>query len=118
MKKFLAVYLGSEHSAAGAKWEALDEKTRGERETAGVAGWMKWVETHSKSILDTGSPLGKTKRVDSNGISDTTNELTAFTIVEAESQVAAAKLFLNHPHFAIFPGDAVEIVECLPIPGM
>ena len=28
-----------------------------------------------------------------------------------------AKLFEKHPHFTIFPGDSVEIMECLPIPG-
>jgi hypothetical protein len=22
-----------------------------------------------------------------------------------------------HPHFTIFPGDSVEIMECLPMPG-
>lgn len=65
-----------------------------------------------------GSPLGKTKRVDKNGISETRNELGAWTIVEAESHEAAAKLFLNHPHFMIFPGESVEVMECLPMPKM
>jgi hypothetical protein len=37
-------------------------------------------------------------------------------VVLAESHEGAAKLFLNHPHFMIFPGDPVEIKECLPIP--
>jgi hypothetical protein len=37
-------------------------------------------------------------------------------IVEAESHEAAAALFSEHPHFAVFPGDSVEIMECLPIP--
>jgi hypothetical protein len=26
-------------------------------------------------------------------------------------------LFLKHPHFSIFPGDSIEIMEVLPIPG-
>jgi len=26
-------------------------------------------------------------------------------------------MFVGHPHFTIFPGEAVEIMECLPIPG-
>ena len=30
---------------------------------------------------------------------------------------AAVKLFEGHPHFTIFPGDSVEVMECLPIPG-
>jgi len=39
-------------------------------------------------------------------------------VVKAKSQQDAAKLFLKHPHFMIFPGDRVEVMECLPIPGM
>ena len=62
--------------------------------------------------------MGKTKRVDKSGISDIRNEMGAWTIVEAESQEEAAKLFLNHPHFTIFPGERVEIMECLPMPKM
>jgi hypothetical protein len=50
-------------------------------------------------------------------VQDTSNHLSAFTLVLAESHEAAAKLFVNHPHFAIFPGDSVEIMPVLPIPG-
>ena len=50
-------------------------------------------------------------------VSDARNNLAAYTIVQAESHEAAAKIFENHPHFAIFPGDSVEIMECLPLPG-
>ncbi len=45
------------------------------------------------------------------------NEMGAFTVVRAGSHEAAAKLFENHPHFAIFPGERVEIMPVLPIPG-
>ena len=65
-----------------------------------------------------GGPLGKTRLVSSAGISDTVNTLTGYTIFHAASPEAAAQLFLNHPHFAIFPGEAVEIMECTSIPGM
>ena len=76
---------------------------------------MKWAKDNEASILDLGSPLGKTKRIDAKGISDTKNEITAYTIVQAESHEAAAALFANHPHFMIFPGQSVEVMECLPI---
>jgi len=26
-------------------------------------------------------------------------------------------MFQNHPHFAIFPGDAVEVMPVLAVPG-
>ena len=116
MKRFLAIYLGS--ASAFAQWKATDEHKRKDREKAGMDGWMTWVRENEASIVELGSPLGKTKRMNAKGISDTQNEMTAYTIVQAESHEAAAKLFANHPHFMIFPGDSVEIMECLTIPRM
>jgi hypothetical protein len=37
-------------------------------------------------------------------------------IVETASQEDAAKMFENHPHFAIFPGDGVDVMPVMPIP--
>jgi len=55
--------------------------------------------------------------VSNSGIADTRNNLAAYTVVQAESHDAAAKLFEGHPHFTLFPGDGVEIMECLPTPS-
>jgi hypothetical protein len=116
MKKFLAVYMGS--AAALAEWNALDEATRKAREKAGIAAWKKWAADHGGAIVELGSPIGKTKRVSAEGIADMKNEIGAYTVVQAESHDAAARLFESHPHFAIFPGDRVEVMECLPLPEM
>jgi hypothetical protein len=118
MKTFLAVYIGSPASVSGKKWSKLSTKSRKEREQEGMKAWMAWAGKNSKSIIDLGSPLGGTKQVNSKGISAMKNKLTAYTVVRAESHQAAAKLFLNHPHFSIFPGDSIEIMECLPIPTL
>jgi len=116
MKKYCAIYLGT--AAGREKWNKLDEATRKQREQQGIKAWTDWVNKNKAAIVDNGSPLGKTKRADARGISDTSNAMAAYTIVQAESHEAAAKLFENHPHFTIFPGEAVEVMECLPIPGM
>ncbi len=71
--------------------------------------------TPSRNV-DTGGPVGKTKQTSKAGIEDISNNIAGFVKVQAESQEAAAKLFENHPHFSIFPGDGVEVMECLPIP--
>jgi hypothetical protein len=63
-----------------------------------------------------GGPLGKTKKVTQRGIEDVSNEMAAYAVVCAESHEAAAKLFENHPHFVIFPGESVEIMPVLSIP--
>ncbi len=51
------------------------------------------------------------------GIEETSNELGAYMVVRADSHEAAAKLFEQHPHFTFFPGEAVEVMPVLPIPG-
>jgi len=63
-----------------------------------------------------GGPLGKTKKITQRGIEDTSNELSAYMVVRADSLEAAAKLFEEHPHFTIFPGESVEVMPVLPIP--
>ena len=44
--------------------------------------------------------------------------MATFVGVHGESHAEVAKLFLGHPYFSIFPGDGVEIMECLPIPEL
>jgi len=117
MKKFMAVYIGTPAAREKYNQRIPDPAQRKSQEQAGVAAWGQWVKDHGKSIVDVGTPLGKTKRVSTEGISDFRNNLTAYTIVQAESHEAAARMFENHPHFTIFPGDSVEILECLPLPG-
>jgi hypothetical protein len=114
---FLAVFLGSKTSPKFAAWTALPEAERKAREMRGMAGWKTWVEKHHASIVTMGGPLGKTKKVDSQGIADISNPIGAFTVVRAASHEAAAKMFEDHPHFSIFPGESVEIMPVLPIPG-
>jgi len=114
MKRFMAIYLGSPNARSG--WDKLSEAERKERQQTGVAAWRGWMETHRESIVESGGPLGKTKRADAKGITDVRNNLAAYVIVQAESHEAAAKMFLNHPHFTIFPGEAVEIMEWLSLP--
>jgi hypothetical protein len=118
MSKYIAVFTGSPSSPQGARWQALDEKTRNERVAAGMQAWHKWHADHANIIVDAGGPLGTTKRVTSDGVADISNALSGYTIIEADSHAAAAKLFLNHPHFSFFPGDGVEIMEVKAIPGI
>ena len=115
MKQFLAVFLGKE--ATMKEWDTLDEKVREQREAAGMKAWGDWVAKHAASIVNQGAPLGATKHVDKKGISKVRNDLCVYVVVQAESHEAAAKMFLNHPHFTIFPGDSIEVMECLEVPG-
>ncbi len=114
---FLAVFTGGKNTAKMNAWNALAEGERNAKMQQGMAAWKAWVEKHQAAIVAMGGPLGKTKKVGPEGIADITNLLTAFTVVRAPSHEAAARMFEGHPHFSVFPGEGVEIMPVLPIPG-
>jgi len=113
---YLAVFLGSKTNPRMQAWMALPEAERRAKEKDGIAAWKAWIAKHGAAVVTMGGPLGKTKKITAQGISDVSNEMSAFMVVRAESHDAAAKLFEQHPHFTIFPGDSVEVMPVLPIP--
>jgi hypothetical protein len=117
MKQFMAVYIGSEAARKASGWDDLSEVERQARQQAGIKAWGAWVEANLGAIVEVGAPLGKTLRASKGGVESIHNALTAYTVVRAESHQAAARMFENHPHFTIFPGDSVEVMECLSLPG-
>jgi len=78
--------------------------------------WDKWLADHARviQILKAG---GKTKRVSSDGVSYTKNDIALYSIVEAESHETAAKLIENHPHLQILQ-SSIEVMEIWPMTGM
>ena len=115
-KTFLAIYLGS--PTAMEAWRSKPELERKDLQEKGMAAWKAWADKHKDAIVLGGAPLGKTKRVTASGVADVRNAMAAFTVVRADSHEAAAAVFRDHPHFMMFPGEAIEVMECLPIPGM
>jgi hypothetical protein len=114
MKKFMVLYM-----ASTADFEKAMKSSTTEQQKKGMDAWMKWMDKNKKSIVEGGGPLGKTKRVDAKGTSNTRNGVGGYSIVEAQSHDAAAKLFgKSHPHLQMMPGGWIEIVEIMAIPGM
>lgn len=116
MKQFLAVYTGSIAAQERSGWDKLSEADRAQRIKDGIAAWQAWGEKHKRSIVWDGGPLGKTTRTGPAGVSDIKNAMAGYIVIQAESHEAAAKMFEGHPHFTLFPGEAVEVLECLPVP--
>jgi len=109
MTKFMACYMGSATAPGAPPTPDVIQK--------GMAAWQKWMEDNAAVIVDAGGPLGTTKKVGPDGVSDIRNLLGGYVVIEATDQESAAKLFLDHPHFSIFPGDSVEVMQVMPIPG-
>jgi hypothetical protein len=113
MKKFMVLYMASK-----AEFEKMMKNSTPEQQKKGMEAWMKWMNENKTSLVDGGAPLGKTKRVDSNGASNTKNEIGGYSVVQAESHDAATKIFgKDHPHLQV-PGAWIEIVEIMPVPGI
>ena len=113
MKKFMVLYM-----ASGPDFEKMMKSSTPEQQKKGMEAWMRWMNAHQSSIIEGGAPLGKTKRVDANGASNTKNEIGGYSVVQAESHDAATKIFgKDHPHLQM-PGSWIEIVEIMPLPGM
>jgi hypothetical protein len=114
MKKFMVLYM-----ASAADFEKMMKNSTPEQRQKGMEAWMKWMNANKASFADGGGPLGKTKRVDANGASDTRNGIGGYSIVQAESHDAATKIFgKDHPHLQMMPGAWIEIVEIMQLPGM
>ena len=114
---YLAIFLGSKTNPRMLAFNAMLDAERQAMMQKGIAAWKTWVDKHQAAIVGMGGPLGKTKKVSAEGIADVSNLISGYTVVRAASHEAAAKLFENHPHFTIFPGDCVEVMPVLPIPA-
>jgi len=113
MKKFLVLYM-----ADPAAFETAMRNATPEMQKKGMEAWMKWMGSHKASLVDGGAPLGKTKRVDSKGASDTKNGIGGYSIVQAETADAATKIFgKDQPHLQM-PGAWIEVIEIMQLPGM
>jgi hypothetical protein len=113
MKKFMALYM-----APAAAIEQMMRNATPEQQQKGMEAWMKWMNASKASLVDGGAPLGKTKRADTAGVSDTKNSVCGYSIVQADTHEAATKLFgKDHPHLQM-PGAWVEILEVIQLPGM
>ncbi len=111
MKKFVALYMAT-RSAIEQMMQATPEQAK-----AGMDAWMAWANSHKGMIVDLGLPLGRTKRTTAGGVSDTSNEITGYSIVQGESLDAVAAAFRDHHHL-MMPGASVDVLEALELPGM
>ena len=79
MKTFLALYRANADQMADMMKNSTPEQRR-----KGTEAWIKWMEDHKDSPADRGAPVGKTKRVDVNGVKDAKNDVCGYSIVQAD----------------------------------
>jgi hypothetical protein len=111
MKKFFVLYMASPEGFKKVM-EEMPKQTP-EQQKASMEEWGTWMK--SAGVVDGGAPLGKTKKVTPSEVSDASNEIGGYSIIEAETHEDAAKMMQSSPHFKMIPGGWVEVMEIMPM---
>ncbi len=101
MPKFVFAYHG------GKKPESADEGAQH------MAKWEAWVGGLGDAVVNPGSPLGMSKTVSSDGVSDDggSNPLSGFSIVNADSMDAALEMAKGCPYLEYGTIEVAEVKE-------
>jgi hypothetical protein len=82
-----------------------------EQAQAGMDAWMAWANQAGDAVVDLGMPLAV---VEAGG--DSGDPVGGYSILQAESHEALAKVLEGHPHQEM--GGTIETLEFLSMPGM
>ena len=109
MKKFLVLY-----RMDMAAMKKMMEETSAEDRRKGMEEWGVWMKKNMANFADGGAPLGKNTQVSSSGAKEMRNDIGGYSILQAESAEAAAKILADNPHFKM-PGAVVDVMEAVPM---
>jgi 7-cyano-7-deazaguanine synthase in queuosine biosynthesis len=111
MQKFIALYLCPVTTLND--WMQKPEAERKPIEEKMMHEWQAWAQAHAAMILETNG-AGKASRITPDGVAPHRNEVMMFSIVQADSQEAAEKIFIGHPHLGI-PTASIELMPIKPM---
>ena len=83
----------------------------------GMAAWKTWYDGTGGAVVDLGAPLDKSTSLTVGSSAPEKTAITGYSILQAESIDEAVALLKGHPHFHM-PGSSVQVLECIPMPGM
>jgi hypothetical protein len=116
MKKYLVLYR-SEGALNGMSVAEMMANATPEQLTAGMGAWQAWHEKCGSALVDFGAPLDKSTSVTSGGGAPGKTSITGYSIIQAGSMDEAVALLSGHPHF-FAPASSMQVLECVPMPGM
>ncbi len=83
-----------------------------------MAEWGAWYGRLGEAVVDGGAPFGEAKHLAGDGIADGPlgeTPATGYTVIEADSLVAAAAQCEDHPH--LNHGGQVQVFTCIEMSG-
>ena len=109
MTKFMVLYRSST-SARDQMASATPEQMK-----AGMEAWMQWAGKAGDAVVDLGAPLAPAAHLGPG--SSAAGELSGYSIMQADSAEALGGVLDGHPHLSM-PGNSIEVLEMLSMPGM
>ncbi len=87
-----------------------------DEQAAEMAAWGEWMGTHASAFLDMGAPVGSSKTVGADGITDGggTNPATGYSLVEAADIEAPTTIAKGCPVLSR-GGGTVEVGEAFEV---
>jgi hypothetical protein len=108
MTKFMVLYRSST-SARDQMANATPEQMK-----AGMEAWMQWAGKAGEAVVDLGAPLAPAAHV---GPGSDAGDISGYSIMQADSAEALGSVLDGHPHLSM-PGNSIEVLEMLSMPGM
>ncbi len=107
MQNYLIIYHAPAEAMAAMATASEEEKM------AGMKPWMDWRARCGEAIVDFGAPLLPGQSMDKSGDwSQSSTEVTGYSILKASDLDAAKEYLKGHPHTAWAPGCTIDIHEC------
>jgi hypothetical protein len=108
MAKFMILYRSST-SARDQMANATPEQMK-----AGMDAWMVWAAKAGDAVVDLGTPLAPATHV---GSAASAADFAGYSILQAASAAEIAGILDGHPHLEM-PGNSIDVLEMLAMPGM
>ena len=83
MEKYVVIY----HAPAAVMQQAANATP--EQIEEGMKPWMAWAEKCGDALVDLGTPLSGGQKVTKSGISPSVNEVSGYSILQAENMQSA-----------------------------
>ena len=110
MAKFMVLYRSSV-SARDQMANATPEQVQ-----AGMDAWMAWAGKARDASVDLGAPLAAATRRGSGSSAVGGDDISGYSILQSDSVEALVNLVEEHPHHHV-PGNSIEVLEILAMPG-
>ena len=111
MAKFMVLY----RSSASARDQMANATP--EQMQAGMDAWMAWAGKAGDAIVDLGTPLAAATHLGPGSTATGGGDISGYSILQSDTVEALASLVAEHPHLHV-PGNSIEVLEFLAMPGM